>query len=195
MAVGEGLPSGHGVGTIASSAAYADGLSGEDIHAFLALRILGVIPAAGGGEESDASREAALHRETHEEIAGKAVIVRLLHTMESDEERQVFHLARIGTWSFEDHSGTEFSAEGRGEYALAEIPLTAQGLDGIELKPEEIAHVLRDSSMPANSRPGPCSSLGILRRRVSDMGDTLRGVPGLLAVHGSDQVLRVPQDK
>ncbi|MFE1286331.1 hypothetical protein [Streptomyces sp. NPDC058751] len=30
-----------------------------------------------------------------------------------------------------------------GEYALAEIPLTVEGLDGIDLQPEEIAHVLR----------------------------------------------------
>ncbi|WP_242427662.1 hypothetical protein [Streptomyces sp. Root431] len=37
----------------------------------------------------------------------------------------------------------QFSAEGRGEYALEEVPLTLEGLDGIDLKPEEIAHVLR----------------------------------------------------
>lgn len=51
--------------------------------------------------------------------------------------------ARIATWSFEDRTGPEFSAEGRGEYALEEIPLTVEGLDGIDLKPEEITHVLR----------------------------------------------------
>ncbi|MFF9339398.1 NUDIX domain-containing protein [Streptomyces sp. NPDC014773] len=101
-----------------------------------------VLPG-GGVEPSDASREAALHREIHEEIAGKADIVRLLHTMETDDERQLFYLARIATWSFEDRTGPEFSAEGRGEYALEEIPLTLEGLDGIDLKPEEIAHVLR----------------------------------------------------
>ncbi|MGW5394926.1 NUDIX hydrolase [Streptomyces sp. NPDC003952] len=103
-----------------------------------------VLPG-GGIEEGDASREAALHREIHEEIAGKADIVRLLHTMESDDERQLFYLARITTWSFEDRTGPEFSAEGRGEYALEEIPLTAEGLDRIDLKPEEIAHALRRS--------------------------------------------------
>ncbi|MFE9967525.1 NUDIX domain-containing protein [Streptomyces sp. NPDC005525] len=103
-----------------------------------------VLPG-GGVEASDESREAALHREIHEEIAGKADIVRLLHTMESDEERQLFYLARIATWSFEDRTGPEFSAEGRGEYALEEIALTAEGLDGIDLKPEEIEHVLRDA--------------------------------------------------
>ncbi|WP_324605536.1 MULTISPECIES: NUDIX hydrolase [unclassified Streptomyces] len=53
-----------------------------------------VLPG-GGVEPSDESREAALHREIHEEIAGKADIVRLLHTMQSDDERQLFYLARI----------------------------------------------------------------------------------------------------
>ncbi|MGW6688545.1 NUDIX hydrolase [Streptomyces sp. NPDC054961] len=101
-----------------------------------------VLPG-GGVEESDESREAALHREIREEIAGEADIVRLLYTMESDDERQPFYPARITTGSFEDRTGPEFSAEGRGEYALEEIPLTGEGLDSIDLKPEEIAHVLR----------------------------------------------------
>ncbi|MFF6902059.1 NUDIX hydrolase [Streptomyces hydrogenans] len=101
-----------------------------------------VLPG-GGVEPGDASREAALHREIHEEIAGKADIVRLLHTVETDDERQLFYLARIATWSFDDRTGPEFSAEGRGEYALEEVPLTPEGLDGIDLRPEEIAHVLR----------------------------------------------------
>ncbi|MEE1815537.1 NUDIX domain-containing protein [Streptomyces sp. SP18ES09] len=101
-----------------------------------------VLPG-GGVETGDESREAALHREIHEEIAGKADIIRLLHRLETDDERQLFYLARIATWSFEDRTGPEFSAEGRGEYALEEVPLTLEGLDGIDLKPEEIAHVLR----------------------------------------------------
>ncbi|MGW7024124.1 NUDIX hydrolase [Streptomyces decoyicus] len=101
-----------------------------------------VLPG-GGVEAHDESREAALHREIHEEIAGKADIVRLLHTLEATDERQLFYLARIATWSFEDRTGPEFSAEGRGEYALEEVPLTVEGIDGIDLKPEEIAHVLR----------------------------------------------------
>ncbi|MFF3773743.1 NUDIX domain-containing protein [Streptomyces sp. NPDC002232] len=101
-----------------------------------------VLPG-GGVEPGDESRESALHREIHEEIAGKADIIGLLHTLETGDERQLFYLARIATWSFEDRTGPEFSAEGRGEYALEEVPLTLEGLDGIELKPEEIAHVLR----------------------------------------------------
>ncbi|MFF4297240.1 NUDIX domain-containing protein [Streptomyces vinaceus] len=101
-----------------------------------------VLPG-GGVEAGDESLEAALHREIHEEIAGKADIIHLLHTMETDDERQLFYLARIETWSFEDRTGPEFSAEGRGEYALEEVPLTVKGLDDIDLKPEEIAGVLR----------------------------------------------------
>lgn len=108
-----------------------------------------VLPG-GGVEPSDESREAALHREIHEEIAGKADIIRLLHTMESDDERQLFYLARIATWSFDDRTGPEFSAEGRGEYALDEVPLTMEGLDGIDLKPEEIARVVRGAISAGN---------------------------------------------
>ncbi|RST08236.1 NUDIX domain-containing protein [Streptomyces sp. WAC07149] len=111
-----------------------------------------VLPG-GGVEPGDESLEAALHREIHEEIAGKADIVRLLHTIESDEERQLFYLARITTWSFDDRTGPEFSAEGRGEYALEEVPLTVEGLDGIDLKPEEIAHVLRGAITAGNLAP------------------------------------------
>ncbi|WP_414504164.1 NUDIX hydrolase [Streptomyces sp. NEAU-L66] len=103
-----------------------------------------VLPG-GGVEAHDESREAALHREIYEEIAGKADIVRLLHTLEAEDERQLFYLARIATWSFEDRTGPEFNTEGRGEYALEEVPLTVEGIDGIDLKPEEIAHVLRGS--------------------------------------------------
>ncbi|MFJ6521134.1 NUDIX domain-containing protein [Streptomyces filamentosus] len=103
-----------------------------------------VLPG-GGVEPGDASREAALHREIHEEIAGKADVVRLLHTVETGGERQFFYLARIATWSFEDRTGPEFGAEGRGEYALEEVPLTPEGLDGIDLRPEEIARVLREA--------------------------------------------------
>ncbi|MFD6877306.1 MULTISPECIES: NUDIX domain-containing protein [unclassified Streptomyces] len=74
-----------------------------------------VLPG-GGVEPGDESQEAALHREIHEEIAGKADIVGLLHTVDSDNERQLFYLARIATWSFEDRTGPEFSADPPGRH-------------------------------------------------------------------------------
>ncbi|MEU1283797.1 NUDIX domain-containing protein [Kitasatospora sp. NPDC005856] len=95
-------------------------------------------------ESTDASPEEALLREVREEIAGEAEIVSLLHTIETDDERQDFYLATIEKWSFEDRTGPEFSQEGRGEYVLEEIPLTAESLDAINLLPQEIGAVLRE---------------------------------------------------
>ncbi|MFE7563861.1 NUDIX domain-containing protein [Kitasatospora sp. NPDC057500] len=97
----------------------------------------------GKVEPTDAGPEDALLREVREEIAGKAEIVGLLHTVEGDGERQDFYLATVEEWSFEDRSGPEFSQEGRGEYLLEEIPLTTGALATVNLLPPEIATVLR----------------------------------------------------
>ncbi|GHF50942.1 hypothetical protein GCM10018790_30930 [Kitasatospora xanthocidica] len=94
-------------------------------------------------EPTDASPKEALLREVREEIAGEAEIVSLLHTIETDDERQDFYLATVDKWSFEDRTGPEFSQAGRGEYFLEEIPLTTEALDAINLLPQEIAAVLR----------------------------------------------------
>lgn len=96
-------------------------------------------------EPTDASPEDALLREVREEIAGEAEIVSLLHTVETDGERQDFYLATIEKWSFEDRTGPEFSQEGRGEYLLEEIPLTSEALDAVNLLPSEFATVLREA--------------------------------------------------
>ncbi|MGH3631095.1 MAG: NUDIX domain-containing protein, partial [Sciscionella sp.] len=48
-----------------------------------------VLPG-GGVEPSDASREAALHCEIHEELAGTAEIVSLLHVLQTRGERHLF---------------------------------------------------------------------------------------------------------
>ncbi|MFF0392317.1 NUDIX domain-containing protein [Kitasatospora sp. NPDC004615] len=94
-------------------------------------------------EPTDASPEEALLREVREEIAGEAEIVSLLHTIETDDERQDFYLATIEKWSFADRTGPEFSQEGRGEYLLEEIPLTTNALDAVNLLPRDFAAVLR----------------------------------------------------
>ncbi|MFD5438412.1 NUDIX domain-containing protein [Kitasatospora sp. NPDC127067] len=94
-------------------------------------------------EPTDASPEDALLREVREEIAGEAEIVRLLHTVETGDERQEFYLATVDKWNFEDRTGPEFSQEGRGEYLLDEIPLTTEALDAVNLLPQDFATVLR----------------------------------------------------
>ncbi|MGW6745071.1 NUDIX hydrolase [Streptomyces sp. NPDC055025] len=103
-----------------------------------------VIPG-GKVEPTDADREDALLREIREEIAGEAEILNLLHTMETTDERQFFYVAKVRKWSFEDRTGPEFSQEGRGEYLLEEIALTTEALGAVDLKPEEIADVLRNA--------------------------------------------------
>jgi hypothetical protein len=65
----------------------------------------------------------------------------LLHILEHDGERQYFYLARAHTWSAQpgDRTGPEFTDLARGEYHLQPIPLTAQALAGINLKPDTLA--------------------------------------------------------
>jgi hypothetical protein len=61
------------------------------------------------------------------------------------DERQYFYLGRISTWDFVAHTGPEFSEPGRGTYQLEQIPLTAAGLEAIDLKPTAVAGLLRDA--------------------------------------------------
>jgi hypothetical protein len=52
-------------------------------------------------------------------------------------------------WSFADRTGPEFSEPGRGTYELEQIPSDADAVEGIDLKPAEIAvflaRALRDA--------------------------------------------------
>ncbi|GLW57839.1 NUDIX domain-containing protein [Kitasatospora phosalacinea] len=101
------------------------------------------VVVGGGVEEGDADPKAAAVREVYEEIHGRAEIVRHLHTLEDDKERQDFYLATVEEWSFDDKSGPEFTQEGRGEYTLLELPLTVAAIDAANLMPPEFAAVLR----------------------------------------------------
>ncbi|GAA1658295.1 NUDIX domain-containing protein [Kribbella alba] len=99
----------------------------------------------GGVEPTDETFEAALHREIHEELAGRAKVVKTFHVIERDGEREHFYLATIEDWSFDDRNGPEFSETGRGEYYLDEVPLTVEAIADLNLKPAEAAAVLRDA--------------------------------------------------
>ncbi|MGO9221780.1 MAG: NUDIX hydrolase [Streptosporangiaceae bacterium] len=98
----------------------------------------------GGGVEVGEDLEAALARELREEIAAAADVHSLLYVLEHGGERQYFYLARVHSWSADpgDRSGPEFADPARGEYRLQAIPLTAEALMAIDLKPGELAAFL-----------------------------------------------------
>jgi 8-oxo-dGTP pyrophosphatase MutT (NUDIX family) len=100
-----------------------------------------VLPG-GGVEPGDASIEAALHREIHEELAGTAQVHSLAQVVTRDDAEQHIYLARIDQWDFDSRTGPEFSDPGKGEHILEEVPLTRAGLSRINLWPEETADLL-----------------------------------------------------
>jgi len=100
-----------------------------------------VLPG-GHVEPSDATRDAALHREIHEELGASVKIHGLLHVLESPNERQFFYLGHVTTWSTTDRTGPEFADPTRGGYHTETVPLTADGLAAIDLKPTSVAELL-----------------------------------------------------
>lgn len=98
----------------------------------------------GGGVEAREDPETALARELRQEIAATADVHSLLYVLERDGERQYFYLARVHSWSADpgDRTGPEFADPARGEYHLQAMPLTAEAVMAIDLKPEELAEFL-----------------------------------------------------
>jgi ADP-ribose pyrophosphatase YjhB (NUDIX family) len=98
----------------------------------------------GGGVEHGESREAALERELREEIVATAEIHSLLYVLDCGGDRQHVYLARARSWSANaaDRSGPEFTDPARGEYHLQIVPLTAEAVAGIDLKPDALAQFL-----------------------------------------------------
>lgn len=100
----------------------------------------------GGLVEDGESQEMALDRELREEIAATADLHGLMYTLDHGGDRQYFYLAlaRARCWSASaaDRSGPEFSDPARGEYHLQPVPLTADALERIDLKPDALAQFL-----------------------------------------------------
>ena len=98
----------------------------------------------GGGVEAGENLETALVRELREEIAATAEVHSLLYVLEHGEKRRYFYLTRVHSWSADpaDCTGPEFADPASGEYRLQAIPLTAEALMAIDLKPGELAQFL-----------------------------------------------------
>jgi hypothetical protein len=73
--------------------------------------------------------------------------VRAILVTDDGSDRQYFYLARIHTWRFEERTGPEFTDRdpARGFYELEQIPLTANALATINLKPAQAAKLIREA--------------------------------------------------
>lgn len=96
--------------------------------------------APGGGvEDTDASVEAALHRELAEELGAEAAGASQVFLFSSPSDAGVavqhFFVARLTTLDDSVRSGPEFSDPSRGGYDLDRIDLHGDDLVSIDLKP------------------------------------------------------------
>jgi ADP-ribose pyrophosphatase YjhB (NUDIX family) len=100
----------------------------------------------GGGVEDGEDPSTALARELREEIAATADVHSLLYVQEWAGGRHYFYLARVHTWSADpgDRTGPEFTEPGHGEFDIEPVPLTAEAVQSIDLKPEVFSQFLVD---------------------------------------------------
>jgi ADP-ribose pyrophosphatase YjhB (NUDIX family) len=98
----------------------------------------------GGGVEAGEDLETALARELREEITATADVHSLLYVLERGPERQYFYLAPVHSWSADpgNRTGPEFADPSNGEYRVQAVPLPAEALMAIDLKPDELAEFL-----------------------------------------------------
>lgn len=96
--------------------------------------------APGGGvDDTDASVEAALHRELAEELGAKATDASQVFLFSSPSDSGVtvqhFFVARLASLDESARSGPEFSDPSRGGYELDRVDLRGDDLASVDLKP------------------------------------------------------------
>jgi ADP-ribose pyrophosphatase YjhB (NUDIX family) len=96
--------------------------------------------APGGGvDDTDASVEAALHRELAEELGAEAAGASRVFLLSSPSDTgiavQYFFLARLTKLDESSRTGPEFEDASRGGYDLDRIDLQGDALASIDLKP------------------------------------------------------------
>jgi ADP-ribose pyrophosphatase YjhB (NUDIX family) len=112
--------------------------------------------APGGGVDgTDASVEAALHRELEEELGAEAANASQVFLFKSPSAAGVavqhFFVARLGSLDKSTRCGPEFSDPSRGGYELDRVDLRGDDLASIDLKPT----ALKEFSLTNRDR---CSS-------------------------------------
>jgi ADP-ribose pyrophosphatase YjhB (NUDIX family) len=98
--------------------------------------------AGGGVEDSDASVEAAMHRELAEELGAEAAGASRVLLLSSRSERGIvvahFFVARLVSLDVSARTGPEFADPSRGAYDPDRIGLRGDDLAAIDLRPPEL---------------------------------------------------------
>lgn len=98
--------------------------------------------AGGGVEDSDASAEAAMHREIAEELGAKATAASRVFLFTEARERGLavahFFVARLVSLDISIRTGPEFADPSRGAYDPERIDLHGNALESFDLRPPEL---------------------------------------------------------
>jgi len=95
--------------------------------------------AGGGVEDSDASMEAAMHREVAEELGAKATAATRVFLFSEVRERGTavahFFVARLVSLDVSTRTGPEFADPARGTYDPDRVDLRGAALESVDLRP------------------------------------------------------------
>jgi len=130
-------------------------------HTLLLMKRIreGVAPyyvAPGGGvEPTDASFEAALHREIAEELGGRVTILhevfRTQHPGETDligwTVQHHYFVCHLLGYDLSQRNGPEFSNPAKGQYIPEEFPLIRDSFIDLNVLPAELGHFLANHAV------------------------------------------------
>jgi ADP-ribose pyrophosphatase YjhB (NUDIX family) len=115
----------------------------------------------GGAEGTDASIEAALHRELAEElgaqVSGASRVFLFSSPSDAGVDVQYFFVARLTRLDEMERSGPEFEDVSRGGYDLDRIDLRGDALGSIDLKPAELKEFIMANRAALLAEVAPAS--------------------------------------
>jgi ADP-ribose pyrophosphatase YjhB (NUDIX family) len=125
--------------------------------------------AGGGVEASDASLEAAMHRELAEELGAKATAASRVFLFSERREHWLavahFFVARLASLDIATRTGPEFADPARGAYDPDYVDLRGDALESVDLRPAEVKAfilanreaLLAEAGLPADALPAVTS--------------------------------------